>query len=106
MMSGTPAGSVASMCSTVPRPLDLAERCMNDEELLARNDAREQNRHALAVLAGRVIDSNERTALDQRAALGRDGEVGTKAERRTAAHASVPSWSVIVIAEVTETNRG
>ena len=79
---------------------------MNDEELLARNDAREQDRHALAVLAGGVIDGNERAALDQRAALGRDGEVGTKAERRIAAHASTSSWFVIVIAGVTETNRG
>ena len=50
-MSGTPGGIVFSMCKTVPGPLHLAERRVNYNELVAGNEAREQNRHCLAVLA-------------------------------------------------------
>ena len=45
---------------------------MDDEELLAGNDAREQDRHALAVFAAAVIERQEGAPLDELPALGRN----------------------------------
>ena len=79
---------------------------MDDEKLVARNEAGEQNRHALTVLATAVIDRHQRAACEQLPAFGGDGDGGAAAVRRDAAHAFIPSWSVNVIAGVTETNSG
>ena len=56
-------------------PLDLSERRMDDEKLLAGNDARELDRHALAVLAAAARYGDQRAELDQFAALARDDDV-------------------------------
>ena len=76
---------------------------MDDKELLAGNDAREQDRHRLAVLAAGGIDGDQRAALDERAAFGRDRDVRTTVVRRDGPHASRPSWSVKVIVGVSLT---
>ena len=79
---------------------------MDDKELNAGNDCREQNRHCLAVLAARLIDGNKRAVADHPSALNRNGDGGTVAEGHIAAHALGPSWSVIVMVGGTLTTRG
>ena len=79
---------------------------MDDEELLAGNDAGEQDRHRLTVLAAGGIDGDQRAALDERAAFGRDRDVGTAGVRRDGPHASRTSWSVKVMVGVRLTNSG
>ena len=49
---------------------------MNDDHLLAGDDARQQDGHALTVLAAAAIDSQESAAADHLPAIGRDGNVG------------------------------
>ena len=46
-------------------PFDFAEGRVDDEELLAGNNSGEQDRHALAVLAARMIEGNQRAAADR-----------------------------------------
>ena len=79
---------------------------MDDEELFEGDDAREQDCHALAVLAAGGIDGDERTAFDQVLALSGDGDGASAAKRSGAAHASRPSWSVSFMSGVTLTNSG
>ena len=105
-MSGTPGGIVFSICRDSAGPLDLAERRMDDEKLFAGDDAREQDRHRLAVLASAAGNHHERPAPDKLLAFGRDGDVGLAAERREAAHALRSSWSVSLMAGVTDTKTG
>ena len=57
-------------------PLDRAERCVDDEKLFAGNDARQQDGHALAVLASAGVDGEEGAGADQIPALGRRGNFG------------------------------
>ena len=49
---------------------------MNDDHLLAGDDARQQEGHALTVLAAAAIDGQESAAADHLPAIGRDGNVG------------------------------
>ena len=49
---------------------------MNDDHLLAGDDARQQDGHALTVLAAAAIDGQESAAADHLPAIGRDGNVG------------------------------
>ena len=88
------------------RPFDFAEGRVDDEKLLAGNDSGEQDCHALAVLAARVIEGNQRTAADRLPALGRNGDVGTAPDVCNGTHAAVPSWSAIVMVGVMLTKRG
>ena len=67
---------------------------------------REQDRHAFAVLAAAVTDDHKRAPVDQFLAFGGNGELRQAAERRNAAHAFCPSWSVIFIAGVRLTKSG
>ena len=59
-----------------PRPLDRAERGVKYNELVEGNDAREQNRHRLAVLAARGVDRDQGAATNQPPALAGDGDLG------------------------------
>lgn len=55
MMIGTPGGIVLSLCAGGV-PLDLAKGTVDDQQRVAGNDGREQERHRLAVFAaGRVV---------------------------------------------------
>ena len=87
-------------------PLDLTEGRVDDEELLRGYDAREQDRHRLAVLASAARDGDERAAVDEIAAFARHEEAGPVREGRRAGHARCPSWSVSTMSSVMETNRG
>ena len=58
-----------------PRPLDFPERRVNYNKLIAANDAREQNRHRLAVLAARGVDRDQGAMSNQPPALARDGNI-------------------------------
>ena len=58
-------------------PLDLAERSVNYNELVAGNDVREQNRHRLAVLAAIGVDCDQGAATNQLSALAGDGDIGS-----------------------------
>ena len=49
---------------------------MNDDHLLAGDDAQQQDGHALTVLAAAAIDGQESAAADHLPAIGRDGNVG------------------------------
>ena len=66
-------------------PLHLAERRVNRDKLLARNDAREQDRHRLAVLAAAVIDGDESSHANHLPAPWGHGSIGDAAE-----HEAVP----------------
>ena len=57
-------------------PIDLAERRVNHNELVAGNNARERDRHRLAVLAARRVDCDQCAATNQLPALAGDGDVG------------------------------
>ena len=59
------------------RSLDLGEWSMNDDHLLAGDDAREQQCHCLAVLAARGVDRDKRAAANHLPALERDGDMGS-----------------------------
>ena len=87
-------------------PIDFPKGRLDDEELLAGNNSGQQDCHAPAVLAARVVDDNHRIAADRLPALGWNGDVETATEGCDAAHASVPSWSVIVMVGVMVTERG
>ena len=50
---------------------------MDDQKLLAGNDAREQNRYRLAVLAARGVDRDHGAASNQPSTLERDGDIGS-----------------------------
>ena len=104
-MNGTLGGNRALDMLDSAEPFEFAEGRVDDEELLAGNDSGEQDRHALAVLAARVIESNQRAAADRVPALGRNGDVGTAADVCNGTHVAVPSWSVIVMVDVTLTKR-
>ena len=58
------------------RPLDLGERGVNDDHLLTGDNPRQQDGHALAVLASAGIDGDESAAADHLAAIGRHGDAG------------------------------
>ena len=58
------------------RPLDLGERGVNDDHLLTGDNPRQQDGHALAVLASAGIDGHESAAADHLAAIGRHGNGG------------------------------
>ena len=70
-------------------PLKFAEGRMDDEELQATNDAREQKGHTLAVLAVPVVGGEQRAAADSLPALRRDGDVRTVAAMCHVVHAAV-----------------
>ena len=72
-------------------PFDLAERRVDDEKLVARDDAREQDRHRVAVLAAAVVESDESFSIDQFVEFAGDGNISRAADRQGAAHASNPS---------------
>lgn len=57
-------------------PFHLAERRVNRDELIARDDVREQDRHGLAVLAPGYIQGYERPLPDHLAAFGVEFEDG------------------------------
>ena len=61
-------------------PLDLAEWRMDDEELLARNDARQQDGHGLAVLATGRVDSDEGACADHFVAPWRHGNLAMRSD--------------------------
>ena len=58
------------------RPLDLGERGVNDDHLLTGDNPRQQDGHALAVLAAAGIDGHESAAADHLAAIGGHGNAG------------------------------
>ena len=53
-------------------PLDLAERSVNYQELVAGHDPGEQNGHCLAVLPARGVDGNEGAKMNQFSEFARD----------------------------------
>ena len=55
-------------------PLDLAERRVDHDKLLAGHDSRELDRHGLAVLTAEGTDRDECAALDKITALGGEKE--------------------------------
>ena len=73
MMSGTPGGIVLSMCAGVV-PLDLARETVDDQQLVAGNDGREQERHRLAVFAAGSAERAQRAATNHAPSLARDGD--------------------------------
>ena len=60
-------------------PLHLAERRVDRDELVSGNDKREQNRHRLAVLAARDVESHEGAARNHVATLGWDDDMAMEA---------------------------
>ena len=58
-------------------PLHLAERSVNYNDLVVGNDAGEQNRHRLAILAARRIDRDKSAVANQPTALAGDGDLGS-----------------------------
>ena len=55
-------------------PFDLPERRVHDEKPVARDDAGQQDRHALAVLAPSATDRNQGAPVDECAAFGGHGD--------------------------------
>ena len=60
-------------------PFDFAERGVDGDELVARNDAGEQDRHRLRILAARVRDCDEGAGPDHLPALRRNADFGDAA---------------------------
>ena len=89
-------------------PLDLAKGRVNRHEPMPRDNAREQDRHGLRILASRRRDRHQRTAPDHLPAFGRhrDFEGGIPASAGPRVHAWRPSWSVRTMSSVTEMNSG
>ena len=59
-----------------PGPLDLSERRVDEDHLVEGDDPRQQDGHALAVLAAAGIDGHESAATDHLPVIGRHGNVG------------------------------
>ena len=56
-------------------PSDLAERVVNRNNPVVRDDAREQDCHGVAVLAAAGVDGDERAGADHFPAFGRYHEI-------------------------------
>ena len=89
-------------------PLDLAKGRVNRHELIPRDDAREQDRHGLRILASRGRDRHQRAPPDHLPAFGRYGnfEDGIPGSAGARVHARRPSWSVRTMSSVIETKSG
>ena len=81
---------------------------MNRHEMIPRNDASEQDRHRLRILASRGRDRHQRALPDHLPAFGRYGdfEDGIPAFAGPRVHAWRPSWSVRTMSSVIEMNSG
>ena len=71
-------------------PLDFAERRVNHEKLFARDNAREQDRHGLAVLAAGMAHRHQGAAPDHLPALRRHEDVWPVAGPRGGGHGRFP----------------
>ena len=81
---------------------------MNRHDLILRDDAREQDRHGLRILASRGRDRHQRAPPDHFPTFGRYGdfEDGIPGSAGARVHARRPSWSVRTMSSVIETKSG